>query len=184
MKNTLKLIGAMRSIAIIALVAVIGASCSSAPPFITLDEPIKPDSKSAVVIFLQFGSTDAQIWDGEKPVGTFKNMPASSRYCMYWKTTPGAHNFVARSSNFVNKKMNLQANRTYYIRIHDLPSPPYTTLIAMEELSKKDYDDFMSKSNFLKTTNIEFDNKWRADFLAENDGKWLKELKEYLKTAK
>ena len=27
-------------------------------------------------------------------------------------------------------------------------------------------------------------NEWRADFLAENDGKWLKDIREYLRTAK
>ena len=178
MKNFIKVF------ALVALVAAIGVSCSSAPPFTTLQEPIKPDSKSAVVIFLQSSSTEAQVWDGEKPVGTFNGLKASSRYCMFWKTTPGAHTFVARSSNFVNTRMNLQAGRTYYIRVHKIPSPPYTTLIAMEEYSKQDYDDFMSKSKFLKTTDIEFDNEWRKEFLAENNGKNLNELKEYLKTAK
>jgi hypothetical protein len=54
----------------------------------------------------------------------------------------------------------------------------------MEELSKQDYDEFMKKSSFLKTTNIEFDNKWREEFLAEDNGKWRKEIREYLKTAK
>jgi hypothetical protein len=178
MKNIFKLIG------IIALFAVIGFSCASPPPFITLEKPINPDSKSAVVIFLQSASTEAQVWDGEKPVGTFKGLSGSSRYCLYWKTTPGAHTFVARSSNFVHKKMNLQAGKAYYIRIHTIPSPPFTTLIVMEELTKQDYDEFMEKSSFLKTTNIEFDNKWREEFLAEDDGKWLTETREYLKTAK
>jgi len=165
-------------------IALLGA-CASAPPFIVLKEPIKPDSKSAVVIFLQSGSTEAQVWDGEKPVGTFKNMSASSRYCMYWKTTPGAHIFVAKSVNTVHKRMNLQANRTYYIRVYDIPSPiPYTTMVAINEITKQDYEEFMDKSKFLKTTNIEFDNKWREEFLAEDKGKWLKEIKDYLKTAK
>jgi len=163
-------------------ITLLGA-CASAPPFIVLKEPIKPDGKSALVVFLQSGSTEAQIWDGEKPVGTFKNMPSSSRYCMYWKTTPGARIFVARSTNTIHKRMNLQAGRTYYIRIYVIPAP-YTTPITMEELSMQDYDEFMNKSKFLKTTNIEFDNKWRTEFLAENNGKWLKEIREYLKTAK
>ena len=179
MKNVLKVFG------LVALVAVIGVSCSSAPPFIVLDEPIQPDNRSAVVIFLQSSSTEAQIWDGEKPVGTFEGMKGSSRYCLFWKTTPGAHTFVARSSNFVHEKMNLQAGRTYYIRIQKvIPSPPYTTLIRTEQLTKQDYDEFMDKSSYLKTTKIEIDNNWREDFLAENNGKRLNDIREYLRTAK
>jgi len=162
---------------------MVSGACSSSPPYIVLEEPIKPDSKSVVVIFLQSSSTEAQVWDGEKPVGTFKGMSSRSRYCMYWKTTPGAHTFVARSTNIVHKKMNLQAGKTYPIRIHVIPAP-FTTPIVMEELSKQDYDEFMDKSSFLKTTNIEFDDKWREEFLAEDNGKWLNEIREYLKTAK
>jgi len=162
---------------------VLGA-CSSSPPYIVLEEPMKPDSRSAVVIFMQFNSTNAQIWDGERPVGTFDGLSASSRYCLFWKTAPGAHIFVGRSSNFVHKRINLQAGRTYYIRVHTVPSPPYTTLIVMEEQSKQDYDDFMAKSNIFRTTNIQFDDEWRKAFLAENDGKRLKDIREYLKTAK
>jgi len=156
---------------------VLGA-CSSSPPYIVLEEPMKPDSRSAVVIFMQFNSTNAQIWDGERPVGTFDGLSASSRYCLFWKTAPGAHIFVGRSSNFVHKRMNLQANRTYYIRIHVVPAP-YSTPITMNEATKQDYDDFIAP--WRKVRNLEFDNKWREEFLAEDNGIWLKDI---LKTAK
>jgi len=179
--KTIKIL--LRVIAIMAAIGFSFAACASQPPYILLEEPVKPDSKSAVVIFLQNSSTNAQIWDREKPVGTFKDVSSSSRYCLFWKTTPGAHIFVASSTNTVHKRINLQANKTYYIRIHVIPAP-YTTPIIMEELTKQDYDEFMGKSNFLKTSLIEFDDKWREDFLAEDSGKNLKEIREYLKTAK
>jgi len=181
MKKTIKLIG------LIALAAVYGFSCSSSAHFITLEGPIKPDSKSAVVVFFGRSLTKAQIWDGEKPVGTFEGTPLSTMNLIFWKTTPGAHTFVARSSNFVNKKMNLQADRTYYIRIDKmLVSPPFTTIVFVEELTRKEYDEAIDKWLKLKNklTLMEFDNKWRSEFLAENNGKNLKDIREYLKTAK
>jgi len=169
----------MTALAVVLGITVLGSCASS--PYIVLEEPLKPDSKSALVIFLGTSSTKAQLWDGEKPVGTFKGTPSTSMNCIFWKATPGAHIFVGRSSNFVHQRMNLQANRTYYIRIHVVPAP-YTTPITMKEATKQDYDDFIAP--WRKVRNLEFDDKWRKEFLAENDGQWLKDIREYLKTAK
>jgi len=180
MKNVLKVFG------IIAL-GIIGFSCSSSASFIALDKPVRPDSKSAVVIFFGRSFTKAQVWDGEKPVGTFDGTPLSTMNHIFWKTTPGAHTFVARSSNYVNKRMNLQADKTYYIQIDKMVvSPPFTTLIFVEELTQKGYDEVIEKWKKAKNklTLMEFDNKWRTAFLAENNGKNLKDIREYLKTAK
>jgi len=166
-------------------IAFLGA-CASAR-FSTLDEPLKPDSKSAVVIFVARSFVKSQVWDGEKPIGTFEGTPVSTLNCLFWKTTPGAHTFVARATNFVNVKMNLQANKTYYIQILDLPSPvPLTTLIIMNEVTKQKYDEIVDQWKKLgnKLTLMEYDSKWREDFLAEDKGKWLKDVKEYLKTVK
>jgi len=159
-------------------ITVLGACASS--PYIVLDEPIKPDSRNAVVIFLGSSSTKAQVWDGEKPVGTFKGTPSSSMNCIFWKVSPGSHTFVGRATNFVHVRMNLQANRTYYIRVHEIPAP-YVTPIAMNEVTKQQYDEFIER---WRIRNIEYDNEWREELLAEDNGKWLKEIREYLKTAK
>jgi len=180
MKKTIKLL------VLIALAAVFGFSCASSARFVTLEEPKKPDSKSPVVIFFGRSFSKAQVWDGEKPVGTFEGTPLSTINCIFWKPTPGAHTFVAKSSNFVSKKMSLQANKTYYFHIYDIPSPPYTTLIVMEEVSKKEYDEIIDKWMKLKNklTLMEFDSDWQKEFVTANNGKNLNELKEYLKTAK
>jgi hypothetical protein len=179
MKNVLKVF------CITALVAVTGLSCASSR-FVTLEEPIKPDGKSAVVIFFGRSFSKADVWDGEKPVGTFEGTPISTINCIFWKTTPGAHTLVAKSSNFVNKKINLQANRTYYFHVYDIPSPPYTILIVMQELTKKEYDEVIDKWFKLKNklTLMEYDEEWRKAFLAADKGKKLNEIREYLKTAK
>jgi len=168
----------MSALTLVLGMMVLGACASS--PYIVLQEPIKPDSKNAVVIFLGSSSTKAQVWDGEKPVGTFKGTPSTSMNCIFWKTAPGSHIFVGRSTNFVHQRMNLQANKTYYIRIHEIPAP-YSTPITMNEVTKQQYDEFIERWNI---RNIEYDNNWRQDFLAENDGKWLRDIREYLKTAK
>ena len=168
----------MTVMAVVLGITVLGACASS--PYIVLEEPLKPDSRSALVIFLGTSSTKAQIWDGEKPVGTFKGTPSTSMNCIFWKATPGAHIFVGRSTNFVHKRMNLQANKTYYIRIYTIPAP-YVTPIAMNELTKQEFDAYVA----IRTTKyMEYDNKWREGFLAEDGGKWLKDIREYLKTAK
>ena len=173
----------MTALALALLVAlgmtVLGA-CASSKAYMVLDEEIKPDSRSAVVIFLGSSSTKAQVWDGEKPVGTFRDTPSSSMNCMFWRTTPGAHTFVGRSSNYVHTKMNLQANRTYYIRIHEIPAP-YATPITMNEVTKAQYDEFRER---WRIRDIEYDDGWREKFLAENNGKWQKDIREYLATAK
>ena len=166
-------------------ITILGA-CASAR-YVTLSEPMKPDSKSAVIIFFGRSFVKAQVWDGEKPVGTFEGTPMSTYNCIFWRVTPGAHTFVGRATNYVNTKINIQANKMYYIRLRDLPSPiPYTTLIAMYEAPKKEYDEVIEQWMKLgnKLTLMEYDNKWREDFLAEDKGKWLKDIRDYLKTAK
>jgi len=179
MENKRFMLG-MTVLALVLGITVLGA-CVSASPYILLEEPMKPDSKSAVVVFMSTSSSKAQVWDGEKPVGTFKGSPYASMNCLFWKATPGAHTFVGRSTNFAHIKMNLQANKTYYIQIHEIPAP-YATPIAISEETQKDYEEFTAPWRTVKF--IEYDDKWREDFLAEDNGKWLKEMKEYLKTAK
>ena len=156
------------------------SSCASSSSYILLEEEIKPDNRSAVVVFLGSNSTKAQIWDGEKPVGTFRDTPGTSMNCIHWRTTPGSHTFVGRSTNFVHVRMNLQANRAYYVRIHEIPAP-YATPIAMNEVSREQYDEFRER---WRIRDLEYDDEWRKDFLAENDGKWLKDIREYLATVK
>ena len=172
-----------------ALVLVLGiavlAACGSTGHTV-VEEPLQPDARSAVVIFMQYEKTDAQVWDGETPIGTFKGLSRSSRYVMSWKTTPGAHIFVVRTTNFAHKRMTLQAGRTYYFRVYGVAAGPLNTLtfIAIAEENKKYYDEFMAKSNVLKTTHIQFDDDWRKDFVTANDGKWLNDIREYIKKAK
>ena len=155
-------------------------ACASSSAYTVLDEQPKPDGRSAIVVFLGSNSTKAQVWDGEKPVGTFRGTPGSSMNCIHWRATPGAHTFVGRSTNFVHVKMNVQANRTYYIRVHEIPAP-YATPIAMNEVSKQQYDEFRER---WRIKDLEFDDEWRRNFLDENDGKWQKDVREYLATAK
>jgi len=173
------------------LVLVLGitalSACASSGRFVTLEEPLKADGKNAVIIFFGRSFTKAQVWDGEKPIGTFDGTPISTMNCLFWKTTLGAHTFVGRSTNYVHKKMTLQANKTYYIQVIDLPSPvPFTNLIAIKEVTKQEYDEAMDQWKKLgnKLLLMEYDNKWREEFLAEDNGKWLKDIKDYLKTAK
>ena len=168
----------LTSLALVLGMTVLG-SCSSAK-YIILEEQLKPDAKTAVVIFLGSSSTNAQLWDGEKPVGTFKDTPSSSMNCIFWKAAPGSHTFVARATNTVHEKMSLQANRTYYIRVHEIPAP-FVTPIAMNTVTKQQYDEFRER---WRIRDMEYDDEWRKEFLAEDNGKWLKEIKEYLKTAK
>jgi len=177
MANRLFMSG-MMALAVVLGITVLGACGSS--PYILSDEPVKPDSKSAVVIFLGDSSSKAQVWDREKPIGTFKGTPSTSVNCIFWKTTPGSHIFVGRATNFVHERMNLQANRTYYIRIRTIPAP-YVTPIAMSQLTKQEFEDYTS---IRKTRYMEYDDNWREEFLAEDKGKYLDDIREYLKTAK
>jgi len=178
MKNKLMVIAITTAI-FFSFTALSLTGCAS-PRYKLLDEPLKPDSRNALVIFLGSSSTKAQIWDGEKPVGTFNGTPSTSMNCIFWKATPGAHTFVGRATNYVHIRMSLQANRTYYIRIHEIPAP-YVTPIAMNEVTQQQYDEFIGR---WRIRNMEYDDNWRQEFLAEDNGKWLKDIREYLKTAR
>jgi len=162
---------------IFALAAVIGFSCYSSP-YILAEAPEKPDGKNAVVIFVSDKYSKAQVWDGEKPIGTFDGTPGASVNCIFRKVTAGTHTLVARSTNIVHQKMNLQANKTYYIRIYTIPAP-YVTPIAMADMTKQEFDDYTK----IRTTKyMEFDDEWQKEILKDEKG--LKEIKDYLKTAK
>ncbi|MDR0496008.1 MAG: hypothetical protein LBH42_00170 [Treponema sp.] len=163
----------------LAMGMIVLSGCASSK-YMVLNEQMKPDARTAVVIFLGSSSTKAQIWDGERPVGTLKGTPSSSMNCIHWRATPGAHTFVARSTNFVHVRMILLPNRIYYVRIHAIPAP-YANPIAMNEVSKQQYDEFRER---WRIRDIAYDDQWRKDFLAEQNGKWLKDVREYLRTAK
>ena len=167
----------IKGIAALAAGIMVLAACASSSTL--LDEPLMPDARTAVVVFMSDKTSKAQVWDGEKPVGSFKETPGAAQNCIFWRTAPGAHTFVARSTNFVNKRMTLAANRTYYIRIRTIPAP-YTTPIAINEATKKDYDDFIAPWRTVKF--LTFDDEWRKNFVTVNDGKWLNDVREYLKT--
>ena len=159
--------------------AFLGA-CASAK-YTVMQEPPKPDNRSAVVYIYGSSSTKAEVWDGEKPVGTFDGGPWSAIGCMPWRATPGSHTFVAKSSNTVHTTMNLQANRSYYIEVHTVPSPPFTTLIIMRELNQDQETAFRKR---YKIKNMSFSDEWRKDFLAYQNGKRLKEVQAYLQKIK
>ncbi|MDR2951711.1 MAG: hypothetical protein LBU82_00555 [Treponema sp.] len=153
--------------------AVMGA-CSSTPP----PEPVLPDEQSAVVYFL--GGQGGSVWDGETPIGEFdtskfgvvmQNMP--------WKTTPGEHFFIVNRFNWVTMRANLQANKTYYVQIVNVPNPvPFARdMVALRVLDPKDGPEFLKTWNETAV----FTDEWRSKFA---QGKLLQEVKENLQDAK
>ena len=151
------------------------ASCAS-KKYTVLNESLTPDNRSAVVYFYDLSSTKAEIWDGERPVGIFEGVPMTAAGCLQWRTTPGAHTFVARRTNNAHLKMNLQANRTYIIEVAKIPSP-VGTIVALREIDKEREETIKRR---YRLENITFSDEWRQEFAAQNNGKKLNEVKAYL----
>ena len=169
----------MPALALVFGMALFCACASSA--YTVVEDPIRPDNRSAVVYFYDFTSTKAEVWDGEKPVGTFDGTPMTSAGCMPWKTTPGSHTFVARASNNANIKMSLQANRIYYVEVRSIPSPPFTTFVAMRELTAEQENTYRNRYRILE---MSYSDEWRQDFLAYQNFKRLKDVQTYLASIK
>ena len=151
------------------------ASCAS-KQYMVLDEPLKPDSRTAVVYFYDLGSTKAEIWDGEKPIGIFEGLPMTSAGCLQWKASPGSHTFLARRTNNAHLKMNLQANRTYLVEVVNIPAP-YGTYVALKQIDEEREETILKR---YRITDITFSDEWRQDFASQNNGKKLSEVKAYL----
>ena len=160
---------------LVLVMAALGA-CASSRQYTVLNEPLAPDNRSAVVYFYDLSSTEAEIWDGEKPVGAFAGLPMSKAGCLQWQTTPGAHTFVARRTNNAHLKMNLQANRTYYIEVARIPSP-IGTIVTLREIDKEREEAIKRR---YRLENITFSDEWRQDFASQNNGKRLTDVRAYL----
>jgi len=149
---------------------VLGA-CVSTP-----DAPVLPDAQSAVVYFFGYKSHGASVWDGEMPIGDFGKGPVVGY--LVWKTKPGQHFFLANTFNWNVIKANLQANKTYYVKLEEIPNPvPFAKrMVVMRPLEPEDGEKWLKKS---RTTT--FTDEWRANFA---QGKLLEEAKEQLQKAR
>jgi len=170
MKNALKALG-IPAIALVFGMAVLGACGSSAKAY-SLVDPVTPDDKSAVVYFIG-GNMKAAIWDGETPIGDFRECPPFNLVNMVWKTTPGTHYFIANASNWITMKAKLEANKRYFVQVYEVPQPlNIVTFVAMRVVENGD--------QFLKQKILSFSDKWRAEFAQE---KRLKEVRVHLQSA-
>jgi hypothetical protein len=162
------------------LVVVFGMVVIGAKPF-DLIKPIMPDENSVVVYFK--GSNGwGDIWDGDKPVGSFdaKKVPIIGTMIAY-KTTPGEHYFIVHASNWIVVRADLEAGKRYNLNVTMIPSPPFTTLIAVYPLGADSLELRLSQKS---TKLLSFSDAWRADFLKKDKkGKYLKEVREELKEA-
>jgi hypothetical protein len=151
--------------------AVLGA-CSTTPP----SEPVLPDRQSAVVYFFGYKSDKASVWDGTTPIGDFGE--GASRGNIAWKTTPGEHYFMANTFNWAVIRANLQANKTYYVKLEWIPNPiPFAkNFVAFSVLEPEDGEDWFNKS---RTTS--FTDEWRAKYA---QGERLQEAREQLQEAR
>ncbi|MDR2952542.1 MAG: hypothetical protein LBU82_04785 [Treponema sp.] len=132
-----------------------------------------PDEQSAVVYFIGFKS--GSVWDGETPIGEFEGNNILS---MPWKTTPGEHYFLANTFNWITMRANLQANKTYYVKLERWPNPvPFSqNLVSLKVMEPEDAAEWIKYSR-----NASFTDEWRAEFA---QGKLLQEVKENLQEAK
>jgi hypothetical protein len=162
-------------IALVLTMAALGACASSA---YTSIDPVMPNQN--VVIYFR-GSADlntGSIWDGEKPIGDYNEKGLPMVPIFVYETTPGEHYFIAHASNWVTMRVNLEANKRYFIGISSVPSPPFTTFIAMYPMDAADLEEAIA-SRWSDT--LAFTDEWRAEFA---QGKLLAEVKENLQDAK
>jgi hypothetical protein len=162
------------------LVVVFGMVVISAKPF-DLIKPIMPDENSVVVYFK--GSNGwGDIWDGDKPVGSFdaKKVPIIGPMIAY-KTTPGEHYFIVNASNWIVVRADLEPGKRYFVNVTPMPSPPFTTLVAVYPLGGDTGEVLLDHKS---TKILNFSDAWRADFLKKDKkGKLLKEVREKVQEA-
>jgi len=151
---------------------VLGA-CSSTPP----SEPVLPDRQSAVVYFFGYKSDKASVWDGTTPIGDFGE-GSTTRGNIAWKTTPGEHYFLANTFNWAVIRANLQAGKTYYVRLQWIPNPiPFAkNFVAFSVMEQEEGEEWFNKS---RTTF--FTDEWRAKYA---QGERLQEAREQLQAAR
>lgn len=150
--------------------AILGA-CSSVPKGASAIEPPVPDESSAVVYFRT--TVDSAVWDGTTPVGEFSGiMPLN----LVWKTTPGTHYFMANASNWIKMRAELEANKSYYVQVYEVPQP--LNIVTFVAMSVMEPDAGEANRDSLK--NIVFSDEWRAEYA---QGKRLEEAQENLQDA-
>ncbi|MDR0447325.1 MAG: hypothetical protein LBH07_01510 [Treponema sp.] len=171
MKGTFK-----TALKVVLAVTILGLAAVSAyaAAYTKLKELPGPDARNAMVYFHGWKSSKAQLWDGEFPIGTYRS--GTTGACIPYLARPGAHTFVARSTNYAHIKMNLQANRIYYVRIEHV-SIAVPTVVKIYQITKDEEESYRKRWNI---KDISFTDEWREKFLAYKDGKWLKEMKEAL----
>ena len=157
-------------------VSVIGAR-SKVPAFEVI-EPIMPDENSAVVYFIGWKNM-GDVWDGEKPIGTFNGKTPLYPIIAY-KTTPGSHYFLANASNWLAMRADLEPNKRYFVRILPAPiSPPFTQFIIMHIWGTDDGEAYVNKTTKQRKI-LSYTDAWRAEFA---QGKRLKEAQENFQDA-
>ena len=93
------------------------------------------------------------------------------------RARPGAHTFVAVSSNKSHIRVNLQANRTYLFEIVKLPSPPFTTFLSLREIDQEREDRILNR---YRIEDFSFSDEWRQNFANENNGRRQNAVRAYL----
>jgi hypothetical protein len=136
-----------------------------------------PDRQS-VVVYFQGSSDFGAIWDGDKPVGNFNERGMPFLPIIVHKTTPGEHYFIAHANNWVVVRARLDANKRYFVKITQVPSPPFTKFVAMYPMDAKDGEEAV---NYKISKTIAFSDERKAEFA---QGEQLKEVQEKLKEAR
>ena len=143
---------------ILALTLVFGMMVLGAKAFEVVN--LTPDENSAVVYFFA-GRGYGDIWDGDKPVGTFNDKGISrSMAGIAYKTTPGTHYFMANASNWAIILADLEPNKRYCVRVMPLPSPPFTVFITMVVLQPDQGDEWIKRVK----KPVAFTDAWRAEY--------------------